>query len=463
MKIEPKGAQREVLALEPKGHTVVLGTAGSGKTTMALYLAEKLSNLKGNPRVLILTFNRALVAYMNGIQSFKDGVIVENFHHFSLGYLKSQGKQTNNVVISKEDKEKLINLIVAQKRSANPSESTFLRPVATFIEEIQFLERFGVDTLEQYIDMERIGRADTYISRANRHYFYEVYQEYQIKRGEKGYLYDWDDLSIEVYKTLLLDNGERRYTHIIVDEGQDFSPMMLRALTKAIPKNGSFTFFGDVAQQIYGNALSWKSSGIETKKIWKFENNYRNPVEIAQFAQDIEKHPKWEAKTEEYVVPKFEVAAAGNKPILIEFESQEKEIVSIIRLLKNRAGRNVIIVKNRQLVGDLLKELKSNNIRGREIKKESNSCIEDGVYVTTFHSSKGLEFDTVIIPFLNEQDYPDSNKLEESENKDKVYSNALKLFYVAVTRARQAVVMSYSSALSHLFPIDSKNYIKHKG
>lgn len=132
-------------------------------------------------------------------------------------------------------------------------------------------------------------------------------------------------------------------------------------------------------------------------------------------------------------------------------------------MLKNRAGRNVIIVKNRQLVGDLLKELKSNNIRGREIKKESNSSIEDGVYVTTFHSSKGLEFDTVIIPFLNEQDYPDSNKLEESENKDKVYSNALKLFYVAVTRARQAVVMSYSSALSHLFPIDSKNYIKHKG
>lgn len=128
MKIEPKGAQREVLALEPKGHTVVLGTAGSGKTTMALYLAEKLSNLKGNSRVLILTFNRALVAYMNGIQSFKDGVIVENFHHFSLGYLKSQGKQTNNVVISKEDKEKLINLreshfLILQRRKTSKGSS----------------------------------------------------------------------------------------------------------------------------------------------------------------------------------------------------------------------------------------------------------------------------------------------------------------------------------------------------
>lgn len=128
MKIEPKGAQREVLALEPKGHTVVLETAGSGKTTMALYLAEKLSNLKGNSRVLILTFNRALVAYMNGIQSFKDGVIVENFHHFSLGYLKSQGKQTNNVVISKEDKEKLINLreshfLILQRRKTSKGSS----------------------------------------------------------------------------------------------------------------------------------------------------------------------------------------------------------------------------------------------------------------------------------------------------------------------------------------------------
>lgn len=96
---------------------------------------------------------------MNGIQSFKDGVIVENFHHFSLGYLKSQGKQTNNVVISKEDKEKLINLIVAQKRSANPSESTFLRPVATFIEEIQFLETYPIR--KRKVDFG-YGAIDTY-------------------------------------------------------------------------------------------------------------------------------------------------------------------------------------------------------------------------------------------------------------------------------------------------------------
>jgi type IV secretory pathway VirB4 component len=36
MVVQPKGAQKEVMALDPVGHTVILGTAGSGKTTMAL-------------------------------------------------------------------------------------------------------------------------------------------------------------------------------------------------------------------------------------------------------------------------------------------------------------------------------------------------------------------------------------------------------------------------------------------
>ena len=39
MAITLTGKQQEVLALPAKGHIVVLGTAGSGKTTIALYRA----------------------------------------------------------------------------------------------------------------------------------------------------------------------------------------------------------------------------------------------------------------------------------------------------------------------------------------------------------------------------------------------------------------------------------------
>ena len=46
--------------------------------------------------------------------------------------------------------------------------------------------------------------------------------------------YDWDDIALYVYEGLLEDKKPRRYQHIIVDEGQDFSPMMLRSLIEAV-------------------------------------------------------------------------------------------------------------------------------------------------------------------------------------------------------------------------------------
>ena len=63
----PIGRQREVLYLPAQGHVVALGTAGSGKTTLAilrsLYLADQSTDHGG--RTLLVTFNRCLVTYMN--------------------------------------------------------------------------------------------------------------------------------------------------------------------------------------------------------------------------------------------------------------------------------------------------------------------------------------------------------------------------------------------------------------
>ena len=69
MVIAPKGKQEEVMALPAKGHTVVLGTAGSGKTTIAMLRAQHLASIPNGGRVLLVTFNGALVEYMRGISS----------------------------------------------------------------------------------------------------------------------------------------------------------------------------------------------------------------------------------------------------------------------------------------------------------------------------------------------------------------------------------------------------------
>ena len=77
----------------------------------------------------------------------------------------------------------------------------------------------------------------------------------------------------------------------------------------------------------------------------------------------------------------------------------------------------------------------------------------------TIHKAKGLEFNTVFIPRLNEREFPTLGFLSKryyhvlggvfKKNKTK-YQSSLederKLFYVAVTRAKQNLYMTYSLA-----------------
>ena len=68
---KPIKKQREVLYMPATGHSAVLGTAGSGKTTLALYRAAYLSepSMPHAGRTLLLTFNKALVTYLKYLKS----------------------------------------------------------------------------------------------------------------------------------------------------------------------------------------------------------------------------------------------------------------------------------------------------------------------------------------------------------------------------------------------------------
>jgi len=80
--------------------------------------------------------------------------------------------------------------------------------------------------------------------------------------------------------------------------------------------------------------------------------------------------------------------------------------------------------------------------------------------LTTFHSVKGLEFDYVFVPLLLNNIFPDSDAVANAVTKEEVYSNEIKLLYVAVTRSKGNLYMSYHGTLSSLFPETSQNYDK---
>lgn len=466
--INPDGKQNEVLALPARGHTVVLGTAGSGKTTMALLRAIGLSNLPNNPRVLVVTFNRALVQYMAGLGAGDlRNVTVEGFHQFARGYLNSVGKMPRRKgILDREDKEQYIEAALSRVKAENPRESTLNRPVSVFIDEITFIERFGFGSLEEYTSADRIGRASANIRRDNRKWFYKVFEIYLETRKNYGYLYDWDDLAFYVYKELLTDGRERRYDHIIVDEGQDFSPMMIRALTEAVGRNGSFTFFGDVAQQIYGTRLSWRDSGINIRenKIWKFDRNYRNPSTIIEFARDITNSKYWD-RSEDMVAP-TDCIAAGPKPVLIKFGSRDEELAWLVAQIRDNmaVASNVIVCRNRATIEQLNQILVRERIPTTIINKDqAGFATVKGVYLSTYHAVKGLEFENVFVPFLTEGIFPDPDVVERAVDERTAMADELKLLYVATTRSKYGLLMSYHGRLTVLFPDKSDNYDRING
>ena len=108
--------------------------------------------------------------------------------------------------------------------------------------------------------------------------------------------------------------------------------------------------------------------------------------------------------------------------------------------------------------------------------------IENGVQIMTIHKSKGLEFEAVIIPNIDSKEFPTSNVngkkywhvLSErfKNNKEKFegsIENERKLFYVAITKAKEYLLLTYNklkpsqflleASSSKYLDIDKKNLI----
>ncbi|MGH3780481.1 MAG: UvrD-helicase domain-containing protein [Pseudonocardiaceae bacterium] len=96
----PQGHQRDVVYLAACGHQVVLGTAGTGKTVMAIHRAAHLADprTQNYGSTLLLTYNNSLVTYLRHLADQLPGVTIETYGRFARGYLASQGRMGYNQI-----------------------------------------------------------------------------------------------------------------------------------------------------------------------------------------------------------------------------------------------------------------------------------------------------------------------------------------------------------------------------
>lgn len=85
----------------------------------------------------------------------------------------------------------------------------------------------------------------------------------------------------------------------------------------------------------------------------------------------------------------------------------------------------------------------------------TTSLSENEIIVTTVHKAKGLEWNTVYLPQLNMQKFPmykqsegivlpDALRIHSMSEAEEHYKEERRVMYVAITRARQNLIMSYS-------------------
>lgn len=227
--------------------------------------------------------------------------------------------------------------------------------------------------------------------------------------------------------------------YILIDEVQDLSIDEINSFTE-IAKKGYF-LFGDKSQQVYPDRTGSINVIDEIKKTHNIKNynltrTFRVPSKIAELAECIDKH-----KTN---ISKDCYFKSDEIPKVIQFNSLDEEMKYIIDVIINENWENVgILLKTNEEVynaarclNGLSKELKLNiqfEQKSDNYKKGTDNLnfSSSNPKIMTYHSAKGLEFDRVFIPFCRYDDNPTAYNYQEA-------------FFVAITRAKETLIISYS-------------------
>ncbi|MFJ9319014.1 ATP-dependent helicase [Streptomyces sp. col6] len=448
---DPKGQQRDVVFLNGRGHCAVLGTAGSGKTTMAVHRAHYLATAPGiGGRTLLVTFNKALVTYLKGMGTAPPNLQIENYHRFALGYISHH--TASHVRICKF-KGRLVEQALAEVQNRYPTRAITQRPLDFYLDELHWMVGHGITDQAIYIDgrTRRVGRGRPLLP-ADREVVFDVYQRYVQLRRESGYEHDWDDVASTALASLQDDLSDRHYRHVVVDEGQDFTPEMIRSLAAAIPDDGSLTFFGDYAQQIYGSRMSWRSLGLRVTSVVEFAHNYRNSRQIAQLAQAASEMPHFRDDVD--LVQPTRPAADGPKPTILEVADKDEQLrhaaANAIALGVDR--QVAILTRTRDHEEGIRSLLAGTRVPIHRLHRElARWTDEPGIFYGTYSSAKGLEFDSVILPLCDADELPKPAEVE-AHGLDEARAREARQLYVAITRARSELILLHSSKLTDLLP-----------
>ncbi|MHB8793251.1 MAG: 3'-5' exonuclease [Thermoleophilia bacterium] len=442
-------AQREMVERDYNGPARVSGSAGTGKTIVALHRAVSLTRTNPEARVLLTTFSDTLA---NALQTKLRRLIsneprlgerLEVHSMNAIGHRLYELHFGRPEIASREIIQELIEE-ASVRVEGHKFSSYFL-----MTEWEQVVDAWQLETWEQYRDVMRLGRK-TRLPESRRGVLWTIFEHVSSKLEERGLIttsYLFGLLAIR-----MSENQHPPFEYAVIDEAQDISVPQLRFLAAmGAGRPNSLFFAGDLGQRIFQQPFSWKALGVDIRgRSRTLRINYRTSHQIRMQADRLlaPELADVDGITEERrgTVSVFN----GPKPEIKVLDTQEEEI--------DEVGKWLSVLMNDGLmpheVGVFVRspaelERARTAVAGASILlkvlDENVETIGGHVSISTMHLAKGLEFRAVAVMACDDEVIPLQTRIEtvgDDADLEEVYNTERHLLYVACTRARDHLLVT---------------------
>ncbi len=442
-------AQRQLVEREYNGPARVSGSAGTGKTIVALHRAVHLARAHPDSRVLLATFSDALAAALRTRLKRLIGnepTIAERLEVHSMSgigrrlYAASVGRLD---VATNQDIRELL------RQASAAVEGHRFGAHFLWTEWSTVVDAWQLASWEDYRDVQRLGRK-TRLAERQRALLWSIFARVRSVLAEQGRL-----TAPGMFARLAAKMAEAShppFDFCVIDEAQDVGVAELRFLAALGGSRPNSLFFaGDLGQRIFQTPFSWRSLGVDVRgRSHTLRINYRTSHQIRRQADrllppelaDVDGNAERRGAT----VSVFN----GPAPEVRTLDSPEDETEAIADWLRARHGEGYaphavgVFVRSPEQIERAVAAVEAAGMRPARLDDGSGG-VSGSVAVGTMHVAKGLEFRAVVVAACDDEVVPLQARIErvgDDADLEEVYETERHLLYVACTRARDRLLVT---------------------
>lgn len=446
--------QRDMVERDYSGPARVSGSAGTGKTIVALHRAVHLARTHPQARVLLTTFSdtlaHALQAKLRRLLA-NEPRLGERIDVHSLGSIGARLYKSHIGLDTIASAEVVRDLIIrAAAATDHKFSSRFL-----VAEWDQIVDAWQLRSWEAYRDVARLGRK-TRLPEPQRKVLWSIFERAQAELRSMQ-LITWPELFNSLANAIGRDKPIV-FDFAVVDEAQDVNPAHLRFLAAIGGDRANALFFaGDLGQRIFQQPFSWKSLGIDIRgRSRTLRVNYRTSHQIRSQADRLLGPSVTDAdgnmEKRDDAISVFN----GPEPKILALQDERDECKAVGRWIAELTATGLlphefgVIVRSEAQLDRARAAVKESGLQFRVLDDRVETA-SGQASVATMHLAKGLEFRAVVVMSCDDEVIPLQERIEhvgDDADLQEVYETERHLLYVACTRARDHLLVCGVTPLS---------------